>query len=790
MACLFYIFIFCPVNTLCVFILFALSLFISTGLPAEDRIRFNRDIRPIISDNCFACHGFDSNKRKANLRLDMFDESLFKQKILVPGLPNQSLLYQRITKKTHKDLMPPHKTGKSLTYNQKNKIRDWIKQGAKYEGHWAYTPVRRPKIPKVQNIKWPRNAIDSFILAALEVNQLQPSKPSPSHILTRRLYFDLIGLPPSIDNQQDFTEINSLDISRLVDDLLSRPQFGERMAINWLDLVRYGDSNGYHADIEWSVFPYRDYVITAFNENRPFDKFTREQIAGDLLPNASLQQKIGAAYNRLNMKSTEGGIQDAEYRVKYSADRVRTTSSTWLGSTLGCAECHDHKFDPFTSRDFYQFAAFFADIKQLGYYPGAQSKGWGETISVPNETQHNELKKLKLDLVKASRGLKEEEKKKNERYKKALNTLNDFTKSIPTVLATVSTKPQITRILPRGNWMDQSGEIVQPDIPGFLKNKELTKDPPRLALANWLTDKDNPLTARVFVNRLWKYFFGRGLSRVLDDFGSQGTAPTHPDLLDWLAAEFMDSDWDIKHMVRLITTSQAYRQSSKSSKMLELTDPYNQLIARQARYRLDAELVRDNALAVSGLLIQKIGGRSVKPYQPSGYWANLHFPQRTYKHDTGSAQYRRGLYTHWQRQFLHPALLAFDAPSREECTAERPRSNTPIAALVMLNDPSQIEAARVLAERILKRQILTLKDQFNALGKQVLSRPFNNQEQILLAKLLREHIEEFESNPIEANKLVSIGITPYTTEIPKVELAAWISVTRAVLNLHETITRN
>jgi phage regulator Rha-like protein len=720
----------------------------------------------------------------------MFDESLFKQKILVPGLPNQSLLYQRITKKTHKDLMPPHKTGKSLTYNQKNKIRDWIKQGAKYEGHWAYTPVRRPKIPKVQNIKWPRNAIDSFILAALEANQLQPSKPSPSHILTRRLYFDLIGLPPSIDNQQDFTAINSLDISRLVDDLLSRPQFGERMAINWLDLVRYGDSNGYHADIEWSVFPYRDYVIDAFNENRPFDKFTREQIAGDLLPNASLQQKIGASYNRLNMKSTEGGIQDAEYRVKYSADRVRTTSSTWLGSTLGCAECHDHKFDPFTSRDFYQFAAFFADIKQLGYYPGAQSKGWGETLLVPNETQLNKLNQLKLDLIKASDGLKDKEKKKNERHKKSLNKLNDFTKSIPTVLATVSTKPQITRILPRGNWMDQSGDIVEPDIPSFLKNEELTKGPPRLALANWLTDKDNPLTSRVFVNRLWKHFFGRGLSRVLDDFGSQGTAPTHPELLDWLAAEFMDSGWDIKHMVRLITTSQAYRQSSKSSRILELKDPYNQLIARQARYRLDAELIRDNALAVSGLLIQKIGGKSVKPYQPAGYWANLHFPQRTYKHDTGSAQYRRGLYTHWQRQFLHPALLAFDAPSREECTAERPRSNTPIAALVMLNDPSQIEAARSLAEHILKRQIVSLRDQFNALGKQVLSRPFNNQEQILLAKLLREHIEEFESNPTEANKLINIGLKPYTTEIPEIELAAWISVTRTVLNLHETITRN
>jgi len=778
------------VTSLRVFIIFASSLFTSTGLSADDRVRFNRDIRPIISDNCFACHGFDSNKRKADLRLDVFDKSLFEEKILVAGSPNESILYQRITDKNHEQLMPPIKTAKSLTHAQKNKIKEWIKQGAEYEGHWAYTPVRRPKIPKVKNGEWSMNAIDNFVLATLEENQLQPSKPSPSHILIRRLYFDLIGLPPSIDNLQDFNSVNSAHIARIVDDLLSRPQFGERMAINWLDLVRYGDSNGYHADIEWSVFPYRDYVIAAFNENRPFDKFTREQIAGDLLPNASLQEKIGASYNRLNMKSTEGGIQDAEYRVKYAADRVRTTSSTWLGSTLGCAECHDHKFDPFTSRDFYQFAAFFADIKQLGYYPGAQSKGWGETLRVPNEVQHNKLKKLNLDLAKASEGLKDDEKKKNEKYKKTLNKINDFTKSIPTVLATVSTKPQITRILPRGNWMDNSGEIVQPDIPEFLRNKGLSKGPPRLALANWLTDKDNPLTARVFVNRLWKHFFGRGLSRVLDDLGSQGTAPTHPDLLDWLAAEFMDSGWDIKHIVRLITTSQVYRQSSKSSKILELKDPYNQLIARQSRYRLDAELIRDNALAVSGLLIQKIGGKSVKPYQPAGYWANLHFPQRTYKHDTGSAQYRRGLYTHWQRQFLHPALLAFDAPTREECTAERTRSNTPIAALVMLNDPSQIEAARALAEQILKRQIVSLKDQFNALGKQVLSRPFNNQEQILLAKLLRAHIEEFESKPTEANKLISIGLMPYTTEIPKVELAAWISITRTVLNLHETITRN
>ena len=508
------------------------------------------------------------------------------------------------------------------------------------------------------------------------------------------------------------------------------------------------------------------------------------------MPNATLQQKVGSSFNRLNMKSTEGGIQDAEYRVKYAADRVRTTSTTWLGSTLGCAECHDHKFDPFTSRDFYQFAAFFADIKQLGYYPGAQSRGWGEVLRVPDENQANRLAQLESQLARAGEGLNDEAKKKNEPYKKALAERDNFLKAIPTVLATVSTKPQETRILPRGNWMDKTGDVVQPDVPGFLKMAPLAKSAPRIGLAEWLVDSDNPLTARVFVNRLWKHYFGRGLSGVLDDVGSQGEPPTHPELLDWLAVEFMESGWNIKHVVRLITTSSSYKQSSQHEERLASLDPYNRLVARQARFRLDAELVRDNALAVSGLLFQQIGGRSVKPYQPAGYWANLHFPKRTYKHDSGTAQYRRGLYTHWQRQFLHPALLAFDAPAREECTAERPRSNTPLAALVMLNDPSQVEAARALAERTLRQDSTGLKAQFNALGKQVLSRPFNNREQMLLAKLLREHIEDFEAKPAEADKLIRTGIAPVPGDIPPVELAAWTSVARAVLNLHETITRN
>ena len=777
-------------NLLRAVVVLALYLGCLSSPRAGEPVQFNRDIRPILSDNCFACHGFDSNKRKADLRLDVFSDALFKDEILVPGSPEKSALYQRINASDHDDVMPPQDSGKALTREQKTKLHDWIAQGAKFEKHWAYIPAKRPRVPGVLNRAWPRNAIDHFILAKLEATQLEPAKPAPPHILARRLYFDLIGLPPSPEAVYRFASAKSPDVASMVDNLLARPQFGERMAIHWLDLVRYGDSNGYHADLEWSVFPYRDYVIRAFNENQPFDDFTREQIAGDLLPNATLQQKVGSSFNRLNMKSTEGGIQDAEYRVKYAADRVRTTSTTWLGSTLGCAECHDHKFDPFTSRDFYQFAAFFADIKQLGYYPGAQSRGWGEALRVPNENQVNRLAQLESQLARAGEGLNDEAKKKNEPYKKALAERDNFLKSIPTVLATVSTKPQETRILPRGNWMDKTGDVVQPDVPGFLKMAPLAEGAPRIGLAEWLVDRDNPLTARVFVNRLWKHYFGRGLSGVLDDVGSQGEPPTHPELLDWLAVEFMESGWNIKHVVRLITTSSTYQQSSQHAEQLASLDPYNRLVARQARFRLDAELVRDNALAVSGLLFQQIGGRSVKPYQPAGYWANLHFPKRTYKHDSGTAQYRRGLYTHWQRQFLHPALLAFDAPAREECTAERPRSNTPLAALVMLNDPSQVEAARALAERTLRQDSTGLKAQFNALGQQVLSRPFNNREQMLLAKLLREHIEDFEANPAEADKLIRTGIAPVPGDIPPVELAAWTSVARAVLNLHETITRN
>ena len=478
------------------------------------------------------------------------------------------------------------------------------------------------------------------------------------------------------------------------------------------------------------------------------------------------------------MKSTEFGIQDAEYLAKYAADRVRTTATTWLGVTLGCAECHDHKFDPFTIKDFYSFAAFFADIKGVGYYPSAQKVGWGETIKVLKKQTRIEIKEL-------------EEKAKIEQSDESLevikNKIENLKKQSQEMLATVSVKPRMTRIFPRGDWMDQSGEVVEPALPNFLSNQKVTS---RKDLAEWIVSSNNPLTARVFVNRLWKMFFGTGISGVLDDIGSQGEWPSHPELLDWLAVEFMESGWNIKHMVRLIVNSKAYRQSSIETDQLRNIDPENRLVARQSSFRLDAEFIRDNALSVSGLLVNQIGGPSVKPYQPSGYWENLNFPRRTYKADSGPNQYRRGVYTHWQRQFLHPALIAFDAPSREECTANRPRSNTPLAALVMLNDPSQVESARALAQKVLTTKKLTNdNERIQFMMMKVLSRNPLEEEINALSSLLKKHQEKYSNDPETSKELVGVGNLETPKELKPEVLAPWISVGRAILNLHETITR-
>ena len=744
----------------------------SLGRPENSEpINFNRDVRPILSDNCWSCHGPDKGNRKAKLRLDISDHS--KSGVIIPGNALESTMIERILSNDADEVMPPIDHRKKLTVEEKEILTNWINQGAKWEDHWAWISPSRSKDLKT------KDAIDSILEKKLNEENLNFSETAPRHVLIRRLSYDLRGLPPSTEEVKDF-EKGSLDeaIARLSEKFLASQAYGERMAVNWLDLVRYADTNGYHADIEWKVSPYRDYIIDAFNGNKPFDQFTIEQIAGDLLPESSMEQKVAAGYNRLNMKSTEFGIQDAEYLAKYSADRVRTTATTWLGVTVGCAECHDHKFDPFTIKDFYSFAAFFADIKGVGYYPSAQKVGWGETIKVLDKKTRIEVSKLETEV----------KNKQSEEDQKLINQkIEELKKQSREMLATVSVKPRITRVLPRGDWMDQTGEIVNPALPAFLSDQKVTT---RKDLAQWIVSRQNPLTARVYVNRLWKMFFGTGISNVLDDIGSQGEWPSHPELLDWLAIEFMESGWDIKHMVKLIVNSKAYRQSSYENEKLRTIDPENRLIARQSSFRIDAEFIRDNALSVSGLLVNKIGGPSVKPYQPSGYWENLNFPRRTYKADSGQNQYRRGLYTHWQRQFLHPALIAFDAPSREECTANRPRSNTPLAALVMLNDPTQVESARGLAQKILANQsLIDDKSKIQAMVMQVLSRQALDDEITALKSLLKKHKTEFSNNPNAAKELVSVGDLNPPENMKPESLAPWISVGRALLNLHETITR-
>lgn len=1037
-------------------------------LPATAQVSFNRDIRPIMADTCFRCHGPDKNTRMANLRLDIREEAL-KPALsgaipIVPGDPDKSAIVQRIFATKPALLMPPKYSHKELTEKQKQTIRQWVVEGARYEGHWAFQPVSRPPVPAVRGII--RNPIDAFVQARLAQEGLKPSPEADRRTLIRRVSLDLTGLPPTPEEMEAFVNDRSSDAyEKVVDRLLASPRFAEKQAMHWLDAVRYADTCGFHGDNVFPAWPYRDYVLKAFRDNKPFDQFTREQLAGDLLPEATREQLVASAYNRLNRTSAEGGIQPKEYLAKYASDRVRTTSSVWLGITMGCAECHDHKFDPMTAKDFYSMKAFFADIEETGLVPDKGPNAWGTKLALPDEHQARKLRELDERLSEASfrlsaavwpllerRAELERELKRrldagelawrfqrpvhaasengaqlriyneelvtaqvNERasivtkeipgnglvvasgpnpdnetyivklkpgpgtwtalgievvqdeslpgarvargadrfvltgvevevsgqgraplilatsnlsppipdlpdmaaidgnpktgwgmsrygevrspflalrfwekivtgpdteltvrlrhdsdYRRAtigrfrlalsaaehswpggdptppnsegskegamgvpdevakalakaeadrnqeerqaiwdylvwaspltLRELAEFARleaerslldsAIPRVVVTRATTPAETRILPRGNWMDDSGEIVEPAIPEFLGKLETNgRRATRLDLANWIVSKENPLTARVFVNRMWRQFFGTGLSKVLDDLGSQGEWPTHPELLDWLASEFMDG-WDVKRLLRTIVLSHTYRQASRGNPEAEMRDPDNRLLARQSRMRVDAEIVRDIALSVSGLLVEEFGGPSVRPYQPEGYLAALNFPKREYAESRGKDLYRRGLYTLWQRTFLHPSLAAFDAPSREECTVNRVSSNTPLQALVLLNDPIYVEAARVFAEHILRHGGESIERKIDWAFLRATGRRPNAEERSILRGLYDRNLQRFQREPAAALEFISAGEAPAAGGVRVPELAAMMTVARAILNTHETITRN
>lgn len=718
-----------------------------------------------------------------------------------------SELIRRILSHDESEVMPPPETKKPLTIEEIETLRQWVQQGAKWSQQWAFVKPVRHEPPTTTTQSWSSNWIDQFLLARMETEGLAPSADADAATLLRRISFDLTGLPPNADIAAKIAINDSPEtFAAIVDELLASPHYGERMAMYWLDLVRYADTVGYHGDQDQNISPYRDWVINAFNSGMPFDQFTREQLAGDLLDNPTQQQRVATGYNRLLQTTHEGGLQKKEYRAIYAADRVRNVSAVWMGATVGCAQCHDHKFDPYTARDFYSLAAFFDDVDDESHFDNG-------TNSLPTRREPElklttpELDKRIADLDAkiaqltthaAEDGLTEEEKalrKKN--LDSAVAARKKIDAQIPRTMITVALKqPRTTKVLPRGNWLDESGDVVAAAVPEFLRaatSPATESRQSRLDLANWLVDAEDGnglFTARVMVNRLWYLFFGSGLAADLDDFGGQGEAPVHPELLDRLAHELVETQWDIKAVIRLMVTSHAYRQSSIATQAMRERDPGNRLYARQSAFRLPAEMVRDNALAVSGLLRREIGGPSVKPYQPEGYYRHLNFPVRTYQSHSDDRQWRRGLYVHWQRQFLHPMLKAFDAPSREECTAQRTRSNTPLAALTLLNDPTFVEAARAFATRCMQLDGKSDAERCEWAFREAVTRTPSSEELQVLTNLLQQNRELLTDRSDDAKAVISIGDSTADTQLDAAELAAWTTVCRAILNLAETNTRN
>ena len=813
---------------------------------AAEPVDFARDIRPILSDRCFHCHGPDANKREGELRLDQSPKA--DRQIVVKGNLTKSLLWKRISSADPETRMPPVESGKPLNAEEVALIRKWIEQSGKWSQHWAYEfPIRT--LPATHENR--HNIVDRLLEERMKAERVQPAAEADRVTLIRRVSFDLTGLPPAPEEVDAFVNDKSPDAwEKVVDRLLASEAYGERMAVYWLDLVRYADTVGYHGDQDHNSSPYRDWVIDAFIDNMPFDQFTRTQLAGDLLPDAGTDELIATGYNRLLQTSHEGGVQAKEYLAMYAADRVRNLSAVWLGGTLGCAQCHDHKYDPYTTRDFYSMAAFFADVDETDHLTrGSNALPTRRIPEIKVHTKRERARIAALDafIEKATKELNNDDPtvdlapKYRKELEQKLASANAehaaLLKAARLAMITKSVKPRVMRVLPRGDWLDDSGEIVQPSIPHFLGILDKPDRATRLDLANWLTDHRKGvglLTARVFANRFWYLMFGRGLTRSLDDFGGQGEPPSHPKLLDRLAFEFVDSGWDVKAQMKLLAMSDAYRRSSvlvpsppeggeggrrpdeggagkptvtraAPSPALRAPSPpegegtgsgagerlrAEKLFAVQTRSRLPAEMVRDNALAISGLLVRQIGGASVKPYQPPGYYRHLNFPTRKYAHHTDDRQWRRGLYVHWQRQFLHPMLKAFDAPRREECTAQRAKSNTPLAALTLLNDPTFVEAARAFAARILSEGGSATDGRLDFAYRLAVSRQPDEFEMKVLSTLLAGSLNRFSASKDSAQQLVATGQAPVDGQHPPAELAAWTSVARAILNLNETNTRN
>ncbi len=764
------------------------------GTKQPAAVDFQREVQPLLAERCYRCHGPDAAHRKADLRLDTLEgatQDLGDRRAIVARKPRESELLTRVTTDDSTLRMPPPEAGEPLSPREVELLTRWIEQGAEYSRHWLHAPLVRPAVPMVKSGHGTGNAIDAFVVEKLEAEGIPQAAEADQRTLVRRLSQDLLALPATATQLTELeTTSNDTSWELLVNRQLANPAFGERMAMYWLDLVRYADTVGYHGDQEHHISPYRDYVISAFNQNLPFDRFTREQLAGDLLPDPTLDQRVATGYIRVLQTSHEGGVQRAEYQKKYDADRVRNLGSVWLGMTVACAECHDHKYDPIRQRDFYSLAAFFADVDDVRSFSGGDSNPTRREpeIEILSDEDRSLIEQWKQEIAElTAKGTTDETRATIKAKQSAINAARARGRRCMIV---ERNDPREIRVLARGNWMDESGPIVAPAPPIALGEFSVgDRRATRLDLSNWLTTEARGQTARVFVNRLWSLFFGYGLSRTLDDFGVQGDRPSHPELLEWLASEFVDSGWDVKHVVRLIVTSRTYRAISQESPTARERDPDNRWLSHQGRWRLSAEAVRDQALAVSGLLVARMGGKSVRPWQAEGYYVQLNFPRREYQPDRNADQYRRGVYTHWQRQYLHPMLKAFDAPMREECVARRNVSNTPQAALALLNDPSFIECAKSFAIQILREPVTSDHDRLRFAWRELLARDPSSLEMSTLEEFLSAARDEF-ADESAASQLLSAGLVPTPTDISVRELAAWTSVTRLLFNLSESLIRD
>mgnify|MGYP002377536670 FL=1 len=737
-----------------------------------ETVSYNFQVRPILSDKCYACHGPDANKREAGLRLDIEEEAYKalkdnpKAHAIVPGKPGLSELYIRVSTTDTSIMMPPASSNlPTLTGEEVIIIKKWIEEGAKYEPHWAFVTPQKSPLPGIKDKTWPKNEIDHFVLSKMEEHGLTPNEEADKERLLRRIALDITGLPPTpgmIDSFVKSTDPNAYE--KMIDALLQQPSYGERMAIPWLDAARYADSHGYQDDNYRSQWPWRDWVIHAFNENLSYDKFITWQLAGDLMPDATKEQILATGFNRNHKITDEGGVIDEEYRVEYVVDRTNTLGTAILGMTIECAKCHDHKYDPVSQKDFFQLSAFFNSTKEVGL---ESTVGGSDTYA----------KNPRMDITQED-----------------LQGVLNFITSTDTAGLQVSVMKDLdtvrkTYVLSRGVY-DQHAEEVEPGTPKSIMAFPSNLPENRLGLSEWLFDAKHPLTARVFVNRVWQEIFGRGIVKSANDFGMQGDLPTNPKLLDWLAVDFRENGWDIKRLVKQIYMSATYRQSSVISPEKLKADPQNIYLSYAPRIRMNAEMIRDMALSSSGLLQPIIGGPSVKPYQPPGLWelaTSGRGALATYKQDHGDKLYRRGIYTFIKRTVPPPSMMIFDASNRDQCEVKRSRTNTPLQALIMMNDPTILEASVALADHLTQNKEKPEAAVTEAFLR-IINRHPDKQEHDILLQYLNEQEAYFKGNPEAITKVTKVGEYKMKSN-PAPEVAALARLVQVIYNMDEAITK-